>query len=56
MVELVRRRTELSHDMSHVAAETVVTHLRRQLPALADVMDDVLRNLMKSKVCGDREM
>ena len=50
MVEQVRRNTQLSYDLSHTAVATVLTQLKENIPALSEVMDNILDTLIQHKV------
>ena len=50
LMEQVRKNTRLSHSMSRVAVGTIVSHLKERLPALETVMDDIMQDLLNTKV------
>ena len=52
MVELVRQNTGLSYEKSRVAVGTVLGHLQEAVPSVAGVMEEIVRTMLKSKVCA----
>lgn len=50
MIELVRKNTGLSYDLSRVAVGVVVGHLQSALPRAAADLEQVLLSLVESKV------
>ena len=50
LVEVVRKNTHLSHELSRVAVATVLTQLRDSLPQLEGTMDAILLQLVENKV------
>ncbi|XP_073699917.1 NCK-interacting protein with SH3 domain [Garra rufa] len=52
LIELVRKNTGLSHDLSRVAVGLVVGHLQSALPRTAADMEQVLLSLVESKDLG----
>ncbi|XP_058856118.1 NCK-interacting protein with SH3 domain-like [Acipenser ruthenus] len=49
LIELVRRNTGLSYDLSRVAIGVVIGHIQSSLPHTAEVMEQVLLSLVESK-------
>ena len=43
----MRRNTGLSYDKSQVAVGTVLSHLRENVPGIRNVMDDILKDILK---------
>ena len=50
--EFFKYSTGLSYDKSHVAVETVVTHLQISVPSISDAMTQILQDLVQQKVSG----
>lgn len=50
LVELVRRNTNLSYDLSRVAVGTVLGTVKEQVPLIAGVMEEIMKNLVQNKV------
>lgn len=50
LIELVRKNTGLSHELSRVAVAVVVGHLQAALPPASSDLEKVLLSLVKSKV------
>ena len=50
--EFFKYSTGLSYDKSHVAVETVVTHLQISIPSISDAMTQILQDLAQQKVSG----
>ena len=50
--EFFKYSTGLSYDKSHVAVETVVTHLQISIPSISDAMTQILQDLVQQKVSG----
>lgn len=50
LIELVRKNTGLSYEMSRVAVGVVVGHLQATLPGAAGELEQVLLSLVESKV------
>ena len=46
----IRRNTGLSFNKSRIAVGTVLGCLKERIPSVGNVMDDVLKNLLQSKV------
>ncbi len=46
----MRRNTGLSYEKSRIAVGTVLGCLKDQLPSIGQVMDDVMKNIVHSKV------
>ncbi|XP_069793009.1 NCK-interacting protein with SH3 domain isoform X1 [Narcine bancroftii] len=49
LIELVRKNTNLSYEMSRVAIGVVVGHIQSSVPSLTDVMEQILLTLVESK-------
>nr|XP_015203564.1 PREDICTED: NCK-interacting protein with SH3 domain [Lepisosteus oculatus] len=49
LIELVRRNTSLSYELSRVAVGVIVGHLQAAVPQVADTMEQVLLSLVQSK-------
>ncbi|XP_069045678.1 NCK-interacting protein with SH3 domain isoform X2 [Lepisosteus oculatus] len=52
LIELVRRNTSLSYELSRVAVGVIVGHLQAAVPQVADTMEQVLLSLVQSKDLG----
>ncbi|XP_077430279.1 NCK-interacting protein with SH3 domain isoform X1 [Vanacampus margaritifer] len=52
LIELVRRNTGLSHELSRVAVGVVVGHLQTSLPRSSSALEGVLLSLVESKDLG----
>lgn len=50
LIELVRKNTGLSYELSRVAVGVVVGHLQAALPQAASSLEQVLVSLVESKV------
>lgn len=50
LIELVRKNTGLSYELSRVAVGVVVGHLETALPQVSSTMEQVLVSLVESKV------
>lgn len=50
MIELVRKNTGLSYELSRVAVGVVVGHLQTALPQASSALEQVLLSLVESKV------
>lgn len=50
LIELVRKNTALSYELSRVAVGVVVGHLQVALPQVSSVLEQVLVSLVESKV------
>lgn len=50
LIELVRKNTSLSYELSRVAVGVVVGHLQMALPQASDALEQVLLSLVESKV------
>lgn len=50
LIELVRKNTGLSYEMSRVAVGVVVGHLQTALPQASSALEQVLLSLVESKV------
>lgn len=50
LIELVRKNTGLSYELSRVAVGVVVGHLQTALPQAASHLEQVLVSLVESKV------
>ncbi|XP_013393365.1 NCK-interacting protein with SH3 domain-like [Lingula anatina] len=49
LIELVRRNTKLSYELSRVAVGTVVSTLKDKIPGVAMAMEEVLKNLLHTQ-------
>ncbi|XP_062923803.1 NCK-interacting protein with SH3 domain-like isoform X3 [Mobula hypostoma] len=49
LIELVRKNTNLSYEMSRVAIGVMVGHIQSSVPAVMDVMEQILLSLVESK-------
>ncbi|XP_067907420.1 NCK-interacting protein with SH3 domain-like isoform X2 [Heterodontus francisci] len=49
LIELVRKNTNLSYELSRVAIGVMVGHIQSSIPAVADVMEQILLSLVESK-------
>ncbi|XP_005992617.1 NCK-interacting protein with SH3 domain [Latimeria chalumnae] len=49
LIELVRRNTNLSCELSRVAIGVVIGHIQSSVPATSDVMEQILISLVESK-------
>lgn len=52
LIELVRKNTGLSYELSRVAVGVVVGHLQTALPQASSDLEQVLVSLVESKVSG----
>lgn len=52
LIELIRRNTNLSYELSRVAIGVVIGHIQTSVPALNSIMEQILISLVESKV-GD---
>lgn len=50
LIELVRKNTDLSYELSRVAVGVVVGHLQTALPQASSDLEQVLVSLVESKV------
>lgn len=50
LIELVRKNTGLSYELSRVAVGVVVGHLQTALPQASSALEQVLLSLVESKV------
>lgn len=50
LIELVRKSTGLSYELSRVAVAVVLGHLQTSVPQTASAMEQVLLSLVESKV------
>lgn len=50
LIELVRKNTSLSYELSRVAVGVVVGHLQTALPQASSALEQVLLSLVESKV------
>ncbi|KAJ7316880.1 hypothetical protein JRQ81_003042 [Phrynocephalus forsythii] len=65
LIELVRRNTNLSYELSRVAIGVVIGHLQTSVPAISSIMEQILISLVESKdlcsglpsgqICHDEE-
>ncbi|XP_013918280.1 PREDICTED: NCK-interacting protein with SH3 domain, partial [Thamnophis sirtalis] len=65
LIELVRRNTNLSYELSRVAIGVVIGHIQTSVPALNSIMEQILISLVESKdlcsglpsgqICHDEE-
>ncbi|XP_042307626.1 NCK-interacting protein with SH3 domain isoform X2 [Sceloporus undulatus] len=49
LIELVRRNTNLSYDLSRVAIGVVIGHIQTSVPAINSIMEQILISLVESK-------
>ncbi|XP_026506178.1 NCK-interacting protein with SH3 domain isoform X2 [Terrapene carolina triunguis] len=49
LIELVRRNTHLSYELSRVAIGVVIGHIQSSIPATSNVMEQILISLVESK-------
>ncbi|XP_072438909.1 NCK-interacting protein with SH3 domain isoform X2 [Chiloscyllium punctatum] len=49
LIELVRKNTNLSYELSRVAIGVMVGHIQSSVPAVVDVMEQILLSLVESK-------
>ncbi|XP_029457144.1 NCK-interacting protein with SH3 domain isoform X2 [Rhinatrema bivittatum] len=49
LIELVRKNTNLSYDLSRVAIGVVIGHIQNTVPAIAAVMEQILVSLVENK-------
>eukprot|EP00061_Rhincodon_typus_P015926 g43875.t1 len=49
LIELVRKNTNLSYELSRVAIGVTVGHIQSSVPAVMDVMEQILLSLVESK-------
>ncbi|XP_078065420.1 NCK-interacting protein with SH3 domain isoform X4 [Mustelus asterias] len=49
LIELVRKNTNLSYELSRVAIGVMVGHIQSSVPAVMDVMEQILLSLVESK-------
>lgn len=54
LIELVRKNTSLSYEMSRIAVGVVVGHLQATIPGAASDLEQVLLSLVESKVSIQR--
>lgn len=53
LIELVRRNTHLSYELSRVAIGVVIGHIQTSVPATSSIMEQILISVVESKVtCG----
>lgn len=50
LIELVRRNTHLSYELSRVAVGVVIGHIQSSIPATTHVMEQILISLVENKV------
>lgn len=50
LIELVRRNTSLSYELSRVAIGVVIGHIQTSVPATDSIMEQILISLVESKV------
>lgn len=50
LIELVRRNTNLSYELSRVAIGVVIGHIQSSVPATGSIMEQILISLVESKV------
>lgn len=50
LIELVRRNTSLSYELSRVAIGVVIGHIQTSVPATGNIMEQILISLVESKV------
>ncbi|XP_070789724.1 NCK-interacting protein with SH3 domain [Pituophis catenifer annectens] len=65
LIELIRRNTNLSYELSRVAIGVVIGHIQTSVPALNSIMEQILISLVESKdlcsglpsgqICHDEE-
>uniref|UniRef100_A0A8C5N025 NCK interacting protein with SH3 domain n=1 Tax=Leptobrachium leishanense TaxID=445787 RepID=A0A8C5N025_9ANUR len=53
LIELVRKNTNLSYELSRVAIGVVVGHIQASVPSVAPVMEQILVSLVENKDSGD---
>ncbi|XP_078400002.1 NCK-interacting protein with SH3 domain isoform X2 [Cetorhinus maximus] len=49
LIELVRKNTNLSYELSRVAIGVMVGHIQSSVPAVVDIMEQILLSLVESK-------
>nr|XP_033782299.1 NCK-interacting protein with SH3 domain isoform X1 [Geotrypetes seraphini] len=49
LIELVRKNTNLSYELSRVAIGVVIGHIQNSVPAIASVMEQILVSLIENK-------
>lgn len=50
LIELVRRNTNLSYELSRVAIGVVIGHIQTSVPAISSIMEQILISLVENKV------
>jgi len=50
LIELVRRNTHLSYELSRVAIGVVIGHIQTSVPATSSIMEQILISVVESKV------
>lgn len=50
LIELVRRNTHLSYELSRVAIGVVIGHIQTSIPATSSIMEQILISVVESKV------
>lgn len=50
LIELVRRNTHLSYELSRVAIGVVIGHIQTLVPATSGIMEQILISVVESKV------
>lgn len=50
LIELVRRNTHLSYELSRVAIGVVIGHIQSSVPATSGIMEQILISVVESKV------
>lgn len=56
LLELVRKNTGLSYELSRVAVGVVVGHLQTTIPQAAPALEQILLSLFESKVSSPPKM
>ncbi|KAL8212543.1 UNVERIFIED_CONTAM: hypothetical protein K2H54_050390 [Gekko kuhli] len=49
LIELVRRNTNLSYELSRVAIGVVIGHIQTSIPAISSIMEQILISLVENK-------
>lgn len=52
LIELVRKNTNLSYELSRVAIGVIVGHIQSTVPSTGPVMEQILISLVENKVRG----
>ncbi|MEE6502243.1 hypothetical protein FKM82_004452 [Ascaphus truei] len=56
LIELVRKNTNLSYELSRVAIGVIVGHIQTAVPSTASIMEQILVSLVESKTDADPEV